>query len=119
MTDSGVMRRPTGRSAQNTDGEEEATYEDVFTSPCKIQGSSADSSDTSSRTVNVGGVDRPVIEGGLHIPVGKPATEHGWVFEVTSVGALSDIRLLGKRYMVDNDPVKSNATARRIDVVEV
>jgi hypothetical protein len=119
LVDTGVMRRPTGRSAQNADGEEESEFEDVFTSPCKIQGPSSSSRDTGSRTVTVGGVERPVIEGGLHIPVGKPATERGWVFEVTSVGALSDIRLLGKKYMVDNDPVKSNATARRIDVVEV
>lgn len=119
MTDSGVMCRPTGRTAQNADGEEEQVYEDVFASPCKIQGPSTASRDTASRTVNIGGVDRPVIEGGLHIPVDKPATEHGWVFELTRVGALSDIRLLGKKYMVVNDPVKSNATARRIDVVEV
>ena len=119
MTDAGVMRRPTGRSTQNSDGEEEPLFEDVFTSPCKIQGPSAASSDTTGRRVEIGGVERVVIEAGLHLPVSKPDTGYGWVFEVTSVGALSDLRLLGKKFFVVDDPAKSAATSRRLNVVEV
>jgi hypothetical protein len=119
MLDFGVMRSPTGHTAQNGDGEEVPTYADEFTSRCKVQGSSAASADASYRTVRIGGVDREVITAGLHLPVSAPATEPGWVFEVTVVDPSSDPRLLGRKYLVHNDPVKSNATARRLDVVEV
>lgn len=116
MTDFGVMRRPTGHNAQTSDGEEVPIFEDVFSSRCKIQGVGKDET---YRTVTVGGVERELLTAGLHLPLNAPSVEHGWVFEVTKVGALSDIRLIGRRYYVHNDPVKSRATARRLDVVEV
>lgn len=117
MQDFGVMRRITGRTVQNEDGEEEPEFADVFTSRCKIQGTS-DATPT-TRTAVVGGVERPVIDAGVHLPLASPVVERGFVFEVTAVGPSSDPRLVGKRYWVESDPVKSFATARRLDVVEV
>lgn len=119
MLDSGVMRRPTGRTAQNSDGEETPLFEDVFTSRCKVQGGPQAGTDPVGRTVTIAGVERVVNHGGLHLPVSAPDTRYGWVFEVTQVADPSDVRLLGRKFFVVADPVKSNATARRLDVVEV
>lgn len=75
--------------------------------------------DTDTRTVTVGDVERPVIEGGLHIPLGAERPEIGWEYECTAVGPGSDPTLLGRRWRVVDVPAKSHATARRLDVVEV
>lgn len=75
--------------------------------------------DTNTRTVVVGGVERPVIEGGLKIPVGSPVPAIGWEYELTALGPATDPALLGRRWRVVDVPAKSHATARRLDVVEV
>ena len=81
--------------------------------------------DSGTRYVNIGGVERPVIDGGLHIPLSAPvpvASEQrgqGWEYEVTALGPADDPALLGRRYLVISVPAKSFATARRLDVVEV
>lgn len=90
----------------------------------KMQGPSAMTKDTITRTVVIGGVDRPIIEGGLQIPLSAPlpvAGPHGtgWEYVCTAVGPLSDPALVGRRWLVVNAPVKSLATARRLDVAEV
>lgn len=118
MVDRGVMRSPTGRSAQNSDGEEEPVYADEFTTRCRVGGPNRADTPT-VRTVEIGGVERPVIEGGLRLPVGVPAVRRGWLFEITAVGGTSDPRLVGRKYLIQDDPVKTSATARRLDVVEV
>jgi hypothetical protein len=120
MVDTGVMRQPTGRTEQNPfTGEETPEYADVFTSACKVQGSSVGGSDPTYRTVTIGGVEREVVTAGLHLPHDAPSVEPGWIFEVTAVGVGSDPRLVGRRYYVHNDPAGSFKTARRLDVVEV
>lgn len=90
----------------------------------KLQGGSASTKDPADRYIRIGGVDRPILFGGLHIPIdatvpvaGEPGT--GWEYEVTQVGCNSDPSLLGRRYVVVSVPAKSYATARRLDVVEV
>lgn len=91
----------------------------------KVQASAQAGSDVATRYVRVGGVDRPVIVGGLHIPLSAPvpaASEQegvGWEYVVTAVGPLDDPALLNRRYRVVGAPAKSVATARRLDVVEV
>lgn len=91
----------------------------------KVQGSTSSTKDTATRYVSIGGVDRPVLAAGLHIPIDAPvpvASEQrgiGWEYVVTAVGRYDDPALLGKRYLVVAAPVKSYATARRLDVVEV
>lgn len=119
MQTTGTMYAPTGYSVQNSDGEEVRQFATVFTSVCKIQGPSSASSDTNTRTVEIGGVERPVIEAGLHLPISDRILFTGWEFEVDELGPADDPLLLGKRYRVVGIPVKSYATARRLDVVEV
>lgn len=75
--------------------------------------------DTNTRTVEIGGVERPVIEGGLSIPVSAPLPAPGWVYVCTATGPSSDPALLNRRWRVVDVPAKSHATARRLDVVEV
>lgn len=89
----------------------------------RVQGAS--SRDTATRYVRVGDVERPVLEGGLQIPLTAkvPAAGEqrgtGWEYEVTAVGPLDDPALLGRRYLVVEVPAKSHATMRRLSVVEV
>ena len=118
MPDTGTAHRPTGHTAANSDGEEVATFTDLFTSPCKIQGPSASTADAITRTVVVGGVERPVLSAGLHLPIATPVPlVDGDEFQVTA--AVSDPQLPGARYRIVGVPAKSQATARRFDVVEV
>lgn len=102
----------------------DATYQD--TTPGKVQASTTQGSDTATRMVAVGGVDLPIMLSGLHIPVaaltdgsGKLRLKVGWECEVTRVDGMADPALLGRRYRVEGVPVKSHATARRLDVVDI
>lgn len=119
MPDTGVMRRPTGHATQNANGEEEVTYVDVFTSRCKVSGASTGGGDTTYQTVTIAGVEHDLITAGVRLPFGVPPCQRGYVFEVTAVGPTSDPRLIGRKYLVHNDPAKTDATARRLDVVEL
>lgn len=92
----------------------------------KVQAESQAGGDTATRYVKIGGTDRPVLAGGLHIPitakVPTPGEERGqvggaWEYLVTAVGPFDDLALLGRRYLVVSVPAKSYATARRLDVV--
>lgn len=112
MHDFGVMRSPTGRAAINDDGLEVPTFRDEFSTVCKVGSGSY-------VTVEVGGVQQTLMTDGLSIPVGSPTCVRGWVFEVTQAGAASDPRIVGRRYLVHNDPASSMKTARRLDVIEV
>lgn len=85
----------------------------------KVQGASQGSRQPYTRTVSVGGVERPIIEGGLHIPISADVPERAWEYQVTAVGDDDDPALLNRRYRVESVPAKSFATARRLDVVEV
>lgn len=90
----------------------------------KVQAGRATANDAVTRMVTVGGVARPVMQGGLHIPISAPVPVageqgQGWQYEVTAVGPHDDPALLGRRFLVVSVPVKSKATARRLDVVEV
>lgn len=105
-------------------GQDVTVYTPKGSTPGKVQASSAQGGDTATRTVRIGNAERPVLVGGLHIPVSAPlptAGEYGvgWEYEVTAVGAAGDPTLLGRRYLVVGAPAKSFATARRLDVVEV
>lgn len=72
-----------------------------------------------SRTVEIGGVERPVVEGGLSIPLSAPLPKIGWEYVCTEVDPTSDPSLLGRRFRVVGLGARSHATARRLDVVEV
>lgn len=90
----------------------------------KVSGQSAQSSQPFTRTVVIAGVEVPVVEEGLHIPISAPIPKAGprgtgWEYVVTKVSPTDDPALLGRRYLVTNSPAMSHATARRLDVAEV
>lgn len=122
MADTFTTYSPSGTPTVN--GFEVPAYTSHGTTPGKVQGSSAQTSDTATRTVKVGGVELPVVEGGLHIPIGSPvpvAGEYGtgWEYVLTTPGSSTDPALLNSRWLVVNAPAKSYATARRLDVVRL
>ena len=123
MVDTFTAYAPNGTTTDG-DGFKVPAYADQGSTKGKVQGPSAQSSDTATRTALVGGVERPVIAGGLHIPVSAPCPAAGpegvgWEYVQTAAGALSDPNLVGRRYRVVNAPAKTYATARRLDVVEI
>ncbi|GAB3776765.1 hypothetical protein FB382_004391 [Nocardioides ginsengisegetis] len=101
------------------DGLEQETRVAQYDTRGKVSGPSMQSRDTNTRLVSVGGVERPVVEGGLHIPLAAALPAVGWELECIAVGPASDPSLLGRRWRVVDVPAKSYATARRLDVVEV
>lgn len=112
-------------TATDADGYEVPAFAAEDTPNGKVQAGSRAGSDTATRYLSIGGVERPVLEGGLHIPIGADVPTAGeqrgigWEYEVTAVGEADDPALLGRRFLVVGVPVKSFATARRLDVVEV
>lgn len=72
-----------------------------------------------SPTVTIGGVERPVLEGGLRIPISAPVPEVDWEYLMTAAGPATDPALVGRRWHVVGLQADSFATARRLDVVEV
>lgn len=116
---------PTGQSTTDADGYQVPEYANEGDTPGKVQAGSQAGGDGQTRYVNIGGVERPVLAGGLHIPLGASvpvASEQrgqAWEYMVTGIGPADDPALLGRRYMVVGVPAKSYATARRLDVVEV
>lgn len=108
----------------NADGYQVPAFTTRTPTVGKVQGGSMRGADTATRFVTVGGVDRPVLSAGLHIPISAavPVAGHqgvGWEYVVTDVRGDADPALLGRRYLVVDAPAKSEATARRLDVVEV
>lgn len=115
MLDTCIVRRATGKSARDdATGLSVPVYEDLFTSRCKVSGKSA--ADPSVRTVDVGGVERPYIEAGVHLPLSANPVPEGAEIKVTAIGPLTDPMVLGARYRVVGFGGKSWATARRLDV---
>lgn len=124
MQDMFVPYSPSGITTTDADGFEIPGYTTGTPTPGRIAGTSAASRDTNARTVTVGGSERPVLEGGLHIPISAavPAVGEygfGWEYLCTAVGPLSDPSLLNSRWLVVDAPAKSQATARRLDVVRL
>lgn len=129
FTDTYAAYSPGGRTT-NADGMEVEGYTSEGSTPAKVQ-SRARQGDANVRIVRVGGVDRQVIEAGLHIPVSKfvdPVTNKpqikagdigvGWEYECTAIGPNSS-SWVGRRFLVVEVPSKTYATARRLDVVEL
>lgn len=116
MTDTCTVSTWTGRSAQNeTTGAQDKVYALAFTSKCKVQ----------QRGINqvsspeVGGRRVAVDELEIHLPVSAEQVVEGQVIEITAVGSLSDVRLLGRKFVVAAPMNKTNATATRLQVKEL
>lgn len=116
---------PTGATEIDPKGFEVPVFAAQPTHVGKVQGGSQAGGDTTTRYLSIGGVERPVLSAGLHIPIGAPvpvASEQrgqAWEYVVTAVGPADDPALLGRRYLVVGVPAKSFATARRLDVIEL
>lgn len=124
MSDTFMAYAPNGEFTTDAHGDQVPDYDPMGSTFGKAQGTSAVGKDSVTRTVVIGGVDRPVVEGGLQIPLSAPLPVAGprgtgWEYVCTAVGPLSDPALLGRRWLVENVPAKSYATARRLDVAEV
>jgi hypothetical protein len=123
MADTFTAYAPNGTTTDGA-GFEIPAYASKGETPGKISGASAQSADTNVRTVTIGGVERPVIEGGLHIPVSADVPKvgqygFGWEYVLTALGYMTDPSLLNSRWLVVDAPAKSYATARRLDVVRL
>lgn len=109
---------------ETVDGLKVRTFADEGETRGKVQSGSQAGQDAATRSVKVGGTDRPVMEAGLHIPISSSVPVAGdrgigWEYVVTAIGPASDPSLLGRRFLVVGVPAKSYATARRLDVCEV
>lgn len=108
------------KGGQDADsGLEEPTFTAAFSTPGKIKGSPTGAVQN-VRMVEVGGTERPVIDGGVHIPADRAeVVRYGMFVRVVKVGPRSPRHLLGRVYRIEGESVTSNQTARRFDVVEV
>ncbi len=107
-----------GGTTTDADGFEVPAFTAEGTTPGKVSGRSRDA-DTDARYVDVGGVDRPVVEGGVHIPISALVPQIGWEYVLTAAGPLTNTAMIGRRYRVVDVPLKSYQSALRLDVVEV
>jgi hypothetical protein len=124
MVDTFAPYSPSGTTTTDAEGFEVPGYHPQATTPGRIAGPSAQSRDTNARMVTIGGMERPVVTGGLHIPVSSDmptAGEYGtgWEYVLTDLGSFTDPSLLNSRWLVVDAPAKSDATARRLDVVRL
>ena len=85
----------------------------------RMSSSSGVSGRAYTQETQVGGTTRPIIQGGISIPVSAVTPEIGWEYVVEAVGPDDDPGLKGRRYRVVSVPMSSGATVRRLDVVEV
>lgn len=118
MQDTFTAYSPGGKT-ENASGQEVDGWTDEGETLGKVSGRSRQGGDTDTRYETVGAIQRPVVEGGLHIPLEAPMPSVGWEYVCTAAGPSSDPGLVGRRYRVVDVPLKSFATARRLDVVDV
>lgn len=101
------------------DGLDEQTWVEQGETPGKIPNKVASGSDASNaRTVSVGGVERTVIEGGLHLPW-DAEPQVGMEYVLTELGPTTHPSMLNKRYRVVETHPTSRMTAWRLDVCDV
>jgi len=117
MTDTFAAYSPNGTTT-DANGYEVPAFASQGSTPGKVQARTRQG-DTNVRMIRVGDVDRPVLEGGLHIPLSATVPSVGWEYVCTAIGSLSDPALPNRRYRVVDVPAKTYVTARRLDVVQV
>lgn len=113
MLDEGRARRPTGRAYDLAQQTEVETYDDLFTSRCKLQSRVlvARESEAGGRTVTSVRVE-------LHLPIDTDPLTVGDVWEMTAVNSLSS-GVVGHRFRIQGPHEKTLPTARRYDVEAV
>lgn len=105
------------------DGWDTTTRTLQYETPGEIAGSSQAIATTTTRTVDIGGLDHVVIEGGLSIPIGpleRPVPRIGWQFKCVAVAdGVGDPANVGRWWQVVEIRSRGLATKRRLDVVEI
>ena len=115
MTDTCTVRRATGAFTTDPNtGAQTPVYADLFTSKCKVQARSLQ-----ALTAEAGGRTATTVRVELHLPLSADPVQTYDVAEITAVGALSDVQLLGREFTIAAPVAKSFATARRYEVEEV
>lgn len=116
---------PTSQGWVNVDGVDQFDTTSKGTTVGRVE------ANPTQRTVSIGGVDYPIVDSGLHLPIGAFVVDgelqiyggqdrgEGWEFVVTAVGALDAPELLGRRFLITSAPMKSSAVIRRLDVVDI
>jgi hypothetical protein len=119
-----------GAPTKDADGYDVPGFASQGSTPGKVRSRSGRALSSETRMVNIGGSDRPVLEGGLHIPVDAfvdgsnkvliAAGDRGvgWEFVCTAIGAGSS-GSVGARFLVVGTGLETFQTARRLDVVQV
>lgn len=113
MVDMCTVKR---RSGQNTSpsGVITPTFSTIYTGKCRIQ---AGSDGERGAERDVGQARVVITKITLQIPISAPALKDG--DEVTISLALYDSALVGRKYVVRDVPAKTEATARRVGMIEV
>lgn len=115
MVDTCTVSTWTGRTAQDEEtGDEDKVYDLDFTSKCRFQLMSQE-----PQTPSVGGRRDAIDEIVLHLPVSSEQVTQGQVVECTAVGAGSDPRLVGRKWVVSVPMNKTYATATRLRLKEL
>lgn len=117
MTDTFAAYSPSGKTT-DADGMETAGFAPEGTTLGRLH-AGARLQSVAATTTTVGGVERPVFDGGLRLPVSSAVPAIGWEYVLTAAGAATDPQLVGTRWRVVGVQADSYATARRLNVVEV
>lgn len=113
MLDVGTAKRPTGRAYDPEQQAEVDTFDDLFTSPCKIQ-----ARNVAPLEQEVGGRTATTVRLELHLPVSSAPLATGDVWTVDVPHALSSVPV-GASFRVVAPVGKTLMTARRYEVEEV
>lgn len=111
MVDMCLVRRRTGQTTSSS-GVITPTFSTIYSGKCRIQ---ADSETGAEK--EVGQARIMITKLTLQIPISAPALKDG--DEVSISQSLYDERLVGRKYIVRDVPAKTEATARRVGMIEV
>lgn len=115
MLDTFAVKQPTGTAYNPATGNDETTYDDLFTTAGRVKSGSG----LTARESEAGGRTVVSVTRELHIPVDSPAIPTGAVAICTAVHATSDPTLLGATLRLAGPAPGSQTTARRLEVTEV
>ena len=126
LVDTFAAYAPGAKITDTGTGLKKRGYALQYSTPGKTTGRprALESKDTRTTYVLIGGTKRPVIHGGLHIPMSAvlPIAGDfgvGWEYLCTAIAPGSDPNALGQRYLVWGVSVRTYQTARRLDVVKL
>lgn len=115
MLDTFAVKRSLGINYNPASGNDEETFEDLFTTVGRVKVSGG----LSARESEAGGRTVVTVVRELHIPVDSPTVPTGAVAVCTAVHETSDPTLLGAVLRLAGPAPGSQTTARRLEVSEI